>query len=434
MMNRTRIFVFVILCISQGVLASDTPKISHGPMLGAVSEHTASIWVRTTVPANVICALSEVNATAGQLTQEVHTTSESDNACTIRFDKLKQETNYRYVVRVGTSKHEATFATLGPSLTKKGIRLVYGYGYLPSQNKMKSGTSIFMDMALRKPDLIIFLGDFPYTHAGRKQEVRDGNKALRSIVGFRQLTSSVPTYGIYDDHDFGPNDCDGTHEHADEALAVFKEYWPNPSYGLPGNKGIYCSFLVGDVEVFLLDGRYSARKNQRTMLGKIQLDWLCNGLKNSKSRYKVLVSGTQFGKAKDDGWAGRYYVGERKKLFSFISENGITGVIGISGDAHRSDIYQLPIGGSRFFYDFTPGALARKQRTPPKPMPAAMIHSYGSGDDNNMFGEIEFSPSFDKDVAIIFRSFSAKNGLIYEHKLSPDDLAVQTDAQSNAPQ
>ena len=41
---------------------------------------------------------------------------------------------------------------------------------------------------------------------------------------------------------------------------------------------------------------------------------------------------------------------------------------------------------------------------------------------------IFFSPSSDKDVAIIFRSFSAKNGLIYEHKLSPDDLVVQTDA------
>ena len=101
------------------------------------------------------------------------------------------------------------------------------------------------------------------------------------------------------------------------------------------------------------------------------------------------------------------------------------GVIGISGDVHRSDIYKLPIGGKRFFYDFTPGALARQQRTPPKPMPATMIHSYGKGSDNNMFGEIEFRPASDKDVAIIFRPFSAKNGLIYEHKLSPGDLDIQ---------
>lgn len=402
-------------------------------MLGAVSEHTANIWVRTTMPADVTCTLSEVDTTSGQLTQEVHTTSESDNTCTIRFDKLKKETKYRYVVRVGKSKHQATFITLGSSLTEKGIRIAYGYGYNHKQNEMKPGTSVFMEMASRKANLILFLGDFPYTARGAKKEIRSGNRKIRDIVGFRHLTSSTPTYGIYDDHDFGPNDCDGTHANADEALAAFKEYWPNPSYGLPDDKGIYCSFVVGDVEFFLLDGRYPARKSQKTMLGKIQFEWLCNGLKNSNSRYKVLVSGTQFGRVKNDGWAGKYYVDERKKLFSFIQKNDITGVIGISGDVHRSDIYKLPIGENRFFYDFTPGALARKNKMPPKKLPAAMIHSYGKQGDNNMFGEIDFHPASKKDVAIVFRSFSAKNGLVYEHKLSPDDLGIQTDAQPKAP-
>jgi hypothetical protein len=102
-----------------------------------------------------------------------------------------------------------------------------------------------------------------------------GNKKIRDVVGFTQLTSSTSTYGIYDDHDFGPNDCDGTH------------------------------------------------------------------------------------------------------------------------------------------------------RTPPKPLPEIMIHSYGRGDDNNMFGEIEFRPSSDKKTAIIFRSFSTENGLIYEHKLVPLDLGIK---------
>ena len=54
-----------------------------------------------------------------------------------------------------------------------------------------------------------------------------------------------------------------------------------------------------------------------------------------------------------------------------------------------------------------------------------MIHSYGKTNDNNMFGEIEFRPASDKNVAIIFRSLSAKNGLIYEHKLAPNDLAIK---------
>jgi len=276
---------------------------------------------------------------------------------------------------------------------------------------MKPGTSIFTEMASRKADLILFLGDFPYTARGGREEVRKGSQKLREVIGFGQLTSSTPTYGIYDDHDFGPNDCDGTHPNADEALAAFKEYWPNPSYGLPEDKGIYCSFVVGNVEFFLLDGRYPARKKQKTMLGKVQFKWLCDGLKNSKSRYKVLVSGTQFGRAKADGWAGEFYLGERKKLFSFISDHDISGVIGISGDVHRSDIYKLPIGKDRNFYDFTPGALSRTQRIPPNPLPETMIHSHGDETDNNMYGEIEFRPASDTNAAIIFRSLSAKKNM-----------------------
>lgn len=261
--------------------------------------------------------------------------------------------------------------------------------------------------------------------SGERDELRRGNKKLREVIGFRQLTSSTPSYAIYDDHDFGPNDCDGTHKKADEALATFKEYWPNPSYGQPGNKGIYCSFVVGDVEFFLLDGRYQARKKQETMLGKVQYKWLCDGLMNSKSRYKVLASGVQFGRVKADGWAGKNYIGERNNLFNFIVENNISGVIGISGDVHRSDIYKLPIGEGRYFYDFTAGALSRKQRHAPKPLLDNMIHSYGKVDDNNMYGEIEFRPASDTDVAIVFKSISAKNGVVYEHKLSPDDLLLK---------
>ncbi len=425
MVTRFHMLVFCASFLTATTYAAETLEISHGPMLGAVSENAAAIWIRTTIPGDVTITLSKITPPSEQLTQRLKTAAKSDNTCIARFDNLKQNTQYRYVALAGESRSEGNLTTLGPSLKNKTIRMVYGYGYKPSQDKMKPGTSIFMEMASRKPDLVLFLGDFPYTLAGRKEEVRNGNKELRGIVGFRELTASTPTYGIYDDHDFGPNDCDGTHEHADEALAVFKEYWPNPSYGLPDDKGIYCSFVVGDVEFFMLDGRYPARKSEKTMLGKIQFDWLCNGLENSKSRYKVLVSGTPFGRVKNDCWAGKYYVGERSKLFTFIFENGITGVIGISGDIHRSDIYKLPIGDNRFFYDFTAGALSRGHRRPPRRMPAAMIHSYGKANDNNMFGELEFRPSSDKDVAIIYRAFSAKNGVVYEHKLSPDDLGVQ---------
>jgi alkaline phosphatase D len=424
-MKRITKFLVAFLCLTQAVLAGEASSISHGPMLGAVSEHAANIWLRTTMPADVTCTLSEAGATSTPLTQKARTTLASDNTCIIKFDALKKETEYKYVVRVGESECRASFTTHGPSAKENGLRIVFGGCYNHGSNKMRPGTSIFQEMASRNADLVLFLGDFPYTIRGAREEVRLGHRRLREVVGFRQLTSSTPTYGIYDDHDFGPNDCDGTHKNADQALEAFKEYWPNPSYGLPEDKGIYCSFVVGDVEFFLLDGRYPARKKQKTMLGKVQFKWLCDGLKASKSRYKVIVTGIPFGRVKDDGWAGRYYLGERAKLFSFMSENDISGVLAISGDVHRTDIYKLPMGNERHFYDFNSGPLSREPRKPPHPLPQTMIHSYGEKDDNNMFAEIEFRPASDKEVAIIYRSISGKKGLVYEHRLTPHDLALK---------
>jgi alkaline phosphatase D len=287
--------------------------------------------------------------------------------------------------------------------------------------------SIFLHMARRQPDFVVFIGDFPYTAAGARREIWQKHKVIREDPGFPILTHSVPTYAVWDDHDFGPNDCDGRNPNAAEALLAFKDYWANPTYGSPDNPGIYGSFIVGNVEVFLLDGRYHARQDPAapTMLGTVQFRWLCDGLRNSRARYKVLASGTPFARIKRDCWGGQFYREEREKLFHFISRNHISGVIGISGDIHRCDIHQLPMGDGMYFYDFTAGALSRVHRRPPKePWPDALLYSYGYP-ERNMFGELEFHPAADRKTAITFRSFSGNTGMMHRFRLTPAQLGLE---------
>ena len=405
--------------------SSQAPMISHGPMLGAVSENAAAIWLRTAEPATVKITLSRTQARdlpSRDLT--LKTDASRDNTCVARFDGLKADTQYEYAVSVGPTTYRAGFSTFGPSMKTRVVRLVYGYGYAPG-NRMKNGQSIFLKMAERKRDFLLFIGDFPYTRAGRRVEIHEQNKVIRSNEGFTPLTSGTPTCAVWDDHDFGPNDCDGTHPHADEALVAFKEYWANPSYGLPNSKGIYSTFVVGDVQVFLLDGRYHARQvsQNSTMLGRAQFEWLCAGLEASSARYKLLVSGTPFARVKRDCWGGAFYRAEREALLKFIADSSITGVLAISGDIHRCDIHKLPMGAGRFLYDFTAGALARVHRFPPKDWPDSMLYSYGNH-ERNMFGEIDFHPASDTEVAITFRSFSGATGLSHRFRLTPEDMGL----------
>jgi len=356
----------------------------------------------------------------------MHTTADTDNTTVARFESLLPATKYTYEITAGGTPVRASFRTFGTALKQRTVRLVYGYGYSPG-NRMKND-SVFTHMARRKGDFVLFIGDFPYTAEGKLAQVRAQNRVIRENEGFTPLTCGTPTCAVWDDHDFGPNDCDGTQPNAQEALQAFKEYWANPSYGAVDNPGIYSSFVIGDVEVFLLDGRYHSRqsKDAPTMLGSRQFSWLCDGLRQSTARYKLLASGTPFARVKNDCWGGRFYMAERERLFKFISESRIAGVIAISGDIHRCDVHRFPLGGGLFFYDFTAGALARVHRFPPKEKwPDEMLYSYGNS-ERNMFGEIDFHPASDAGTAITFRSFSGANGLTYRLRLSPEDLGLPT--------
>ena len=61
------------------------------------------------------------------------------------------------------------------------------------------------------------------------------------------LLASASNYAIWDDHDFGPNDSDGSYTGKELTLEAFRMFWGNPGYGVPGVEGITTTFVWGDV-------------------------------------------------------------------------------------------------------------------------------------------------------------------------------------------
>jgi phosphodiesterase/alkaline phosphatase D-like protein len=149
---------FLILTLSasftSAIQSDEILEISHGPMLGDVSENSAAIWLRTNVAGNITITLSKTTKPRKQLTKKFKTSADSDNTCIARLTHLEANTHYQYVVFAGQSRFEGKLVTRGPSLKNKSIRMVYGYGYQSRENKMKPGTSIFMEMDSRKADLV----------------------------------------------------------------------------------------------------------------------------------------------------------------------------------------------------------------------------------------------------------------------------------------
>ncbi len=223
---------------------------------------------------------------------------------------------------------------------------------------------IWEAIAREKPDCFLFLGDniylpkkekdFPDTREAVVELYRDLYDKNRQLPELQPLLRSTMTYAIWDDHDFGPNNCDRTWKWKDVALQVFKEYFPGeyglpltsaPAEvkGLPDAPGIFYRFAWGDIDVFMLDGRSFRDPNKsaerKTMLGERQMAWLKEGLAASKATFKLVVSGNQVlsDATVYETWGGLFRE-ERDAFLRWLWDSRIEGVIFVSGDVHFGEV------------------------------------------------------------------------------------------------
>ncbi|HEY0863956.1 MAG TPA: alkaline phosphatase D family protein [Lacunisphaera sp.] len=345
-------------------VARASNNLIHGPMLGAMTTSGCRVWVRTGRECEVEVRVSqrgdfdhpEARATG-------RTSAVADFTGTVELAGLQPGTRYAYAVwldGVALPRGEDwEFRTFPPPAAGKTVRIAFGgcAKYFPPHERM-------WDMIRgHRPDAFLILGDNVYIDLPQSVgPVHDYTYHQRqSRPEFRRLTAGVPTFAIWDDHDAGIDDVFlGPYPDKPswkvEHLAVFNRNWVNPPSGAPPHwPGVWHSFRIGDVEVFMLDGRYY-RENylieRPSMLGPVQKAWLLDGLKRSTATFKLLVSPvawaddakidfTQGGQrvfAKDI-WSG--YRQERDEIFAFLAAERISGVLLVSSDRHRNDVRQI---------------------------------------------------------------------------------------------
>ena len=372
----------------------ETPHIAMGPMVGAVGPHDARVWVRTTSPATVVLSV------AGRRV-EARTEPASDCTAVLHMTGLESDTAYEGTVDLRPdSGEEPTAAVLAfrtaPTLGSKGaFTLAFGggAGFTPRHEHMWS------TIAKTSPDLLLLLGDNVYIDHPKHPDVqRYCYHRRQASPPYRALTARVPTFSIWDDHDFGTNDCKGgpavdTPPWKRDVWDVFVENWANPGYGGGVERpGCWYSFSWGAVDFFMLDGRaYRERPKgdgSSSMLGPHQLRWLKQGLKDSKAVFKVICSpvpwatGTK-GKSKDT-WDG--HPQERAGIYRFLSEHRITGVVQLSADRHRSDAWLNQRPGGYPIYEFNSSRLTNVHKH------AVMKRALFSYNATPSFGFVRFEP------------------------------------------
>ena len=168
---------------------------------------------------------------------------------------------------------------------------------------------IFNSIAEKNPDAMIWLGDNVYFREGDwESQAGMVNRYLQSreLPALQKLWTACPHYAIWDDHDFGPNDSNGSFVLKNTSLEVFDHFWCNPTTGIEGSKGICSMTRIGDIDFFFLDNRFhrTSPKYNNTpfisvphgtqILDEGQREWLINALLSSNASYQVICIGGQF--------------------------------------------------------------------------------------------------------------------------------------------
>jgi alkaline phosphatase D len=325
-----------------------------GPMLGHVGPDLAHIWVRATAAVPWKILLTDSAAQTRQI-EGGSLKAEAGLTGIVVIDGLKPGTSYTYqVVLDGREQLPLplpSFTTAPPVGQACRQRIVFGscvgqttaaaaptWAELATRRAMSAAEGAF--------DILLMLGDNHYGNTTEIDKLRVYYTAHRLTSGWRALSAHAPVYAIWDDHDYGPNNSDGTEAGKANSLKVFQEFWANPACGEADNPGCYSTFTRGDVQFFMLDGRYHRSPNkaedtlEKTMLGKKQLEWLKRELLASKAKVKLLANGSEWESyGSEDSWTP--FKQERDPFLRWIDEQKIDGVIFLSGDRHFSSGYHI---------------------------------------------------------------------------------------------
>lgn len=350
--------------------------LAAGPMPGHSSPRSVSLWLQTTAPAKVSIEYWPVGELKNkQRTARILTQTETKNTARIDINALQPGTRYQYRVLINNKKRDFAEATYfsTQALRQKNNTLadfsvaLGSCAYINDKDTDRPGRaygdgfSIFNTIASQQPDMMLWLGDNIYLRRADYSSpagIAYRYNHVRAFKPLQRLLRSTHHYAIWDDHDFGPNNSNSAYVFKQQALAMFKQYWANPSYGLKETAGVFTQFSFNDVDFFLLDNRYyrdhpGMPDDSKQMLGAEQLHWLQNALLSSSANFKLIAGGGQFinQRNKYEGWHD--YPQEQKRFLQWLKNSNIKGVIFLSGDRHHSELLKIERDGHYSLYELT---------------------------------------------------------------------------------
>ena len=374
-MIRKNVTILFLILVLFGCSRKKPNDFLRLPMVGIIQNSEVPILIKTISKGKVRIEYKRADESSNTFSTNWRTLSESNAFTTnLILNELNYDTEYKYRVEFDDGRYSKWFSF--KTFPTQGAPGKFSFVFSSGQREKYMTPYVWDNIIKISPTFVAPLGDQMYgdydgnldqlveylaNDSIRQKGIEKGEIMLKEktvlqafrgkyqrtfIKSFQKMSSSIPIMAIWDDHDMGQDNNDGTYRYKKIAKKVFKETYPAYPFEVK-NGGLYYKFTIANVDVFVLDTRWyrspmqNADGKGKIMLGEKQLLWLLNGLKQSTTPFKIVFSScsmndyggdTSTGRPGYDSWMG--YKFARSKILSFIKKNKIKGVLVFSADQH----------------------------------------------------------------------------------------------------
>lgn len=429
-------------CCAAGLLLAAPAWADTVLMLGHVAPDAARVWCHDAAGAPTSAVVEARGAPIVRITRVDDHTAIADLAG-LRAD-------HGVVVRMG----DASCAFRTPARPALKGRVVFAVGSCDTLTAADRRTPLFASIAAARPDAMLWLGDNWYllndtggTHAQVREtgellkgEWSQTGRALERALATRRhpdlraLLTATAHYATWDDHDYGYNNApfgdpptmSGAEQRAvwfgrAGAQQVFDTMWAN---GPERGPGISSSFRRGPATVFLMDDRSFKDVAAKAIWGPEQVAWLQRGLRAAEDEgvpLKVIANGTQVLPPVPPESHETDAPAERDGLLEWISRERIGGVVFLSGDRHRCELWYFanrPAG-----VEMTASPLHHGYQRDPGPPHAAR---QWVGPRADAFGLLSFESDGKGRGVLRMEARDANGALLPDANASPGSVCAST--------
>lgn len=211
---------------------------------------------------------------------------------------------------------------------------------------------IWDTLARQNPEYLVMIGDNVYADVSSATTVQVTDPEViwnryvdtRLSLPFYFQEKLIPTHALWDDHDYGLNNADGSFKHKEASREVFEAFFAQDLTDDDWTKGYGVGGLLslGDFNLYFLDARfYRSPEKSGSHLGLDQTAWFYSKLREEENP-SFIIKGDQFfgGYQPYESFEGNH----PENFLQFVNElkQIRTPYIFISGDRHMSEIMQFP--------------------------------------------------------------------------------------------